>query len=124
MTEQQMLQSMRREMEAFCLKRSFDTLTEADDEQLEGILDNLSRACERGNLSAVADSDLALHRYLVHRASRELESVWLSITSRVLMDYSRIDGFDEIVAEHNAIVEAVLKRNYKAAQKALNANII
>ena len=40
------------------------------------------------------------------------------------MDYSRIDQFDEIVAEHIAIVEAVRKRDFMAAQKALNANII
>ena len=122
--ERQLLQSMRREMEAFCLKRCIGELTETDDKKLEGILGDLSRACERGDLSAIADNDLALHRYLVRRASPELEAVWLSITSRLLMDYSRIDRFDEIVAEHNAIVEAVRKRNYKAAQKALNANII
>ena len=122
--EQQMLQSMRREMELFCLKQSFDTLTEADDEQLEGILGDLSRACERGNLSAVADSDLALHRFLVRRASPALEAVWLSITSRVLMTYSRINRFDEIVAEHTSIVQAVRERNLVAAQNALIANII
>ena len=122
--ERQLLQSMRREMEAFCLKQCIGELTGEDDEQLEGILADLSSACGRGDLSAITDSDLALHRYLVRRASLELERVWLSITSRVLMDYSRIDQFDEIVAEHIAIVKAVRKRDYMAAQKALNANII
>ena len=122
--ERQLLQSMRREMEAFCLKRCIDELTETDDKQLEGNLTDLSRACELGDLSAIADNDLALHRYLVRRASPELEAVWLSITSRLLMDYSRIDRFDEIVAEHTAIVQAVRERNLVAAQKALNANII
>tara|TARA_B110000495_G_scaffold187328_1_gene186653 strand:- start:779 stop:1087 length:309 start_codon:yes stop_codon:yes gene_type:complete len=99
-------------------------LTEADDEQLEGILAELTRACERADLSAIADNDLALHRYLVRRASRELEGVWQSIASRLLMDYSRIDRLDQIVAEHEVIVRAVKKRNLKAAQKAINANII
>jgi DNA-binding GntR family transcriptional regulator len=60
----------------------------------------------------------------VRRASRELEGVWQSIASRLLMDYSRIDRLDQIVAEHEAIVLAVKKRNLKAAQKAINANII
>lgn len=122
--ERQLLQSMRREMESFCLEQCLDQLTEADDEQLEGTLVELSRACERGDFSAIADCDLALHRYLVRRASRELEAIWQSITSRLLMDYSRIDRFDEIVAEHEAIVSAVKQRDLKAAQKALHANII
>jgi DNA-binding GntR family transcriptional regulator len=122
--ERLLLQSMRREMETFCIGRCMEHLTEADDEQLEGILAELTRACERADLSAIADNDLALHRYLVRRASRELEGVWQSIASRLLMDYSRIDRLDQIVAEHEVIVRAVKKRNLKAAQKAINANII
>ena len=122
--ERQLLQSMRREMETFCLGQCINQLNEADDEQLESILSELTRACERGDHSAIADCDLALHRYLVRRASNELEAVWQSITSRLLMDYSRIDRADEIIAEHLAIVVAVKKRDFKASQKALHANII
>jgi DNA-binding GntR family transcriptional regulator len=40
------------------------------------------------------------------------------------MDYSRIDRFDQIVSEHEAIVEAVKQRDLKSAQQAINANII
>ena len=123
-SERQLLQSMRREMETFCISQCIDQLTEADDEQLEGILAELARACKRRDLSTIADCDLALHRYLVRRASSELEAVWQSITSRLLMDYSRIDRFHEIVAEHEAIVAAVKKRNLNTAKKALHANII
>ena len=61
---------------------------------------------------------------LVRRASGELEAIWLSITSRLLMDYSRIDRLVEIVSEHEAIVNAVKNRNLKSAQRAINANII
>lgn len=122
--ERQLLQSMRREMEIFCLGQCIEQLTAADDEQLEGILADLTRACKRADLSAIADCDLALHRYLVRRASSELEAIWQSITSRLLMDYSRIDRFDQIVTEHEAIVRAVKQRELKSAQKAINANII
>ena len=122
--ERQLLQSMRREMEIFCLGQCIDQLTEADDEQLERILAELTRACAKGDLSAIADCDLALHRTLVRRASGELEAIWLSITSRLLMDYSRIDRIVGIVAEHEAIVKAVKNRNLKSAQRAINANII
>lgn len=123
-SERQMLQTMRREMETYCLKRCLDQLNEADDEQLEGILAELTHACEREDIRAIADCDLALHRLLVRRASGELEVIWQSITSRLLMDYSRIDRFDEIIAEHKAIVSAIKHRDFEAAQKALQENII
>ena len=122
--ERQLLQSMRREMEGYCLAQCLDRLTEADDEQLDGILAALTRACAQGDFSAIADCDLAMHRYLVRSASSELEAIWQSITSRLLMDYSRIDRFDQIVSEHEAIVEAVKQRDLKSAQQAINANII
>ena len=122
--ERQLLQSMRREMEGYCLAQCLDRLTEADDEQLDGILAALTRACAKGDFSAIADCDLAMHRYLVRSASSELEAIWQSITSRLLMDYSRIDRFDQIVSEHEAIVEAVKQRDLKSAQQAINANII
>jgi len=122
--QRQLLQSMRRQMETFCLNQCIHKLTKADDKQLKAILTSLTLACECGRLSAIADNDLALHRHLVRRASYELESVWLGITSRLLMDYSRIDELDEIVTEHAAIVEAICNRDLKGAQKALIANII
>jgi DNA-binding GntR family transcriptional regulator len=122
--QRQLLQSMRRQMEIFCLNQCIHKLTKEDDKQLKAILTSIILACDRGRLSAIADNDLSLHRYLIRRASYELESVWLGITSRLLMDYSRIDNLDEIVAEHAAIVEAVCNRDLKGAQKALIANII
>ena len=122
--ERQLLQSMRREMETHCLGQCIGQLTEADDVQIEEILTALSHACTRGDLSNIANCDLALHRYLVLCASSELEEVWQSITSRLLMDYSRIDRFDEIVDEHKAIVDAIKQRNFNAAKKALQENII
>ncbi len=122
--ERRLFQSMRREMESFCLERCMDRLTDHDDEQLEGILVDLKRACARGDMAAIADTDLALHRYIVRRASGELEAVWQGITSRLLMDYSRIERLDEVVREHEAIVNAVRARDMDAAKKALSRNII
>ena len=122
--QRQLLQSMRRQMEIFCLNQCIHKLTKADDKQLQAILTRLTLACDCGRLSAIADNDLSLHRHLVRRASYELESVWLGITSRLLMDYSRINELDEIVIEHAAIVEAVCNRDLKGAQKALLVNII
>jgi DNA-binding GntR family transcriptional regulator len=122
--QRQLLQSMRRQIETFCLNQCIKQLDQADDENLQEILQRLTGACNLGKLCDIADMDLALHRYLVRRASLELEGVWLGITSRLLMDYSRIDQLEEIISEHAAIVEAVTNRDLKGAQKALIANII
>ena len=122
--QRQLLQSMRRQIETFCLKQCIAKLNQADDDNLQEILQSLTIACQGGKLSIIADKDLALHRYLVRRSSHELETVWLGITSRLLMDYSRIEHLEEISHEHAAIVEAVKNRDLKAAQKALIENII
>ena len=122
--QRQLLQSMRRQMETFCLQKCMSHFTKEDDENLLEILQKLTRACKLGKFCDIADMDLALHRYLVRRASIELEAVWLGITSRLLMDYSRIEQLDEIIREHDAIVQAVLDRDIDAAKKALIDNII
>lgn len=41
-----------------------------------------------------------------------------------LMDYSRIERFDEVVREHDAIVKAMREQDLDAAKKALSRNII
>ena len=122
--QRQLLQSMRRQIETFCLKICIRKLNDADNDNIQEILQSLTLACNSGKLTVIANKDLALHRYLVRRASDELEAVWLGITSRLLMDYSRIEKPEEIITEHAAIVDAVTSRNLKAAQKALIANII
>ena len=122
--QRQLLQSMRRQIETFCLEQCITELDQVDDDNLQEILQRLTIACKGGKLSDIADNDLALHRYLVRRSSHELEAVWLGITSRLLMDYSRIEQLEEIINEHAAIVAAVKKRDLKSAQKALIENII
>ncbi len=123
-SERLLLQSMRRQMETYCLGQCMATLTSDDDQMLDVILAELSRACDTGDFGLIADRDLALHRFLIRRASRELETVWQSITSRLFMDYSRIQDLSEVVAEHEAIVNAIHDRDLAKAEAALHGNII
>jgi DNA-binding GntR family transcriptional regulator len=122
--ERQFLQSIRRQIEVYCLQRCLGNLTTHDDEQIEGFLLDLARACKKEDIPAIAESDLALHRFLVCHASCEMEAVWMSITSRLFMDYSRLGNHDEILQEHKDIVQAVQQRDLEAAMAALIANII
>jgi DNA-binding GntR family transcriptional regulator len=123
-SERQLLQLMRRQMETYCLGQCMENLTPNDDQMLDVILAELSRACDSGDFGLIAQRDLALHRFLIRRSSKELETVWQSITSRLFMDYSRIQDLSEVVAEHQAIVNAIHDRDLPKAEAALNANII
>jgi DNA-binding GntR family transcriptional regulator len=71
----------------------------------------------------VAESDLALHRYWVSLASKELEMIWLSITVRMRMGYSQLENFMEIYREHELIVKAIRQRDLKSAQFFIFKNI-
>jgi len=98
-------------------------LTEEDDRNLTNLLTTLEDACRRADLSAITETDLAMHRYWVSRASRELESVWLSITVRMLIVYTLLEDYMEVHQEHAAIVEAIVRRDLKGAKRAMNENI-
>ena len=122
--ERQLLQSIRLQTEVHCLEQGMNRFTIEDDAQLDLILEDLARACDTRDWGLIADRDLALHRYIIRRASQELETVWQSITSRLFMDYSRIQDLSEVVAEHEAIVNAIHDRDLAKAEVALNGNII
>ena len=114
---------LRKEIEGHCLDICMDQLTEEDDRNLTNLLATLEDSCKRGDLSSITEIDLAMHRYWVSRASKELESVWLSITVRMLIAYTLVEDYMEVYQEHAAIVEAIGRRDLKAAKRAVNENI-
>lgn len=120
-----LLVSLRRQIELRALDSVWGQIGEEDLQQLEEILHDMQRACQREDIAEIAGSDIALHRYLVRRAGLAgLEAVWLSIAVRIRMAYSRLEEFSEIHQEHVAIVEAIKSQNKRAAKQALEANII
>ena len=74
------------------------------------------------NDQPVREQPLA-ERFGVSRASKELESVWLSITVRMLVAYTLLEDYMQCHQEHAAIVEAILCRDLKAAKRAVSENI-
>ena len=114
---------LRKEIEGHCLPVCMDRFTEEDDRNLTNLLASLEDACRRADLSAITETDLAMHRYWVSRASKELESVWLSITVRMLVAYTLLEDYMQCHQEHAAIVEAILCRDLKAAKRAVSENI-
>ncbi|MDA7680145.1 GntR family transcriptional regulator [bacterium] len=114
---------LRKEIEWHCLNICMDQMTEDDDRNLTNLLAALEDSCRRGNLSSITEIDLAMHRYWVSRASKELESVWLSITVRMHITYTLLEDYMQCYQEHAAIVEAIGRRDLKAAKRAVNENI-
>ena len=122
-TEFRLYAKLRKEIEGHCLDVCMDQLTEEDDRNLTNLLATLEDSCRRGDLSKITETDLAMHRYWVSRASTELESVWLSITVRMLIAYTLLEDYMQCYQEHAAIVEAIVRRDLKTAKRAMNENI-
>ena len=115
---------LRRRIEVFALRRAFSNFTEADVEQLQTTVDKLQTACQNEDLSEIVQHDMALHRYILEAADNaDLLAIWLPIVSRMMLHYSRHRDVMESHREHAAIVEAIRRRDKRAAVKALEANI-
>ena len=122
--DRELLFRIRRDLEAHCLRKAFPSWKKEDDDELTRLLGLLHEACSEEDLSKVTASDLALHRYWVARASEELEFIWLSITVRMRMAYSRLSNYKEIYEEHAPIVNAIHKRDLKTAESLIRKNVI
>jgi len=122
--ERRVMMNMRLQLEKYCMDIYIDQATETDLHELELLLERFKAACLRGSLPGVAESDLSLHRHWVARASQNLEPIWLGLSVRILMKYSRLESFDESIEEHENIVNAILIKDKEGASKALSLNII
>ena len=88
------------------------------------LLERLITACDRASLPEVAECDLALHRYWVAQASSHLETMWLGLSVRMIMKYSRLTKYEDIASEHQRIVEAILDKDLDKALYYLGENVI
>lgn len=122
--ERRVMMNMRLQLEKYCIGIYIDQATEMDLHELELLLERLKASCLRGSLPGVAESDLSLHRHWVARASQNLEPIWLGLSVRILMKYSRLESFEESIEEHENIVNAILVKDKEGASKALSLNII
>ena len=72
----------------------------------------------------MVQQDMALHRYILEATGNaDLLAIWLPIVSRMFLHYSRHRNMMESYQEHAAIVEAIRRKDRKAAIEALTANI-
>ena len=122
--ERSVVASMRLSLEKHCLSKFMKKMDENDRHQLSLLLERLTSACGRASLPGVAECDLALHRYWVAQASSHLETMWLGLSVRMIMKYSRLTKYEDIASEHQRIVEAILAKDLDKALYYLGENVI
>jgi DNA-binding GntR family transcriptional regulator len=121
---QPLVVELRRKIEVFALRKVFSRLTNADINRLDDTVQQLKTACEIEDLAEVVRHDMALHRYILEATGNmDLLAMWLPIVSRMFLHYSRHGNIMESYREHAAIVDAIRKKDRKAALAALTANI-
>ena len=122
--ERSVVASMRLSLEKHCLAKFMEKMEPDDEKEISLLLERLISACDRASLPGVAECDLALHRYWVAQASSHLETMWLGLSVRMIMKYSRLTKYEDIASEHQSIVEAVLEKDMDKALFYLGENVI
>ena len=120
---------IRRVIETFALKHFFQEINERDFQAWESILHHLKSACERKDLAAITQYDLAFHRSILMRAGvPALLTIWQTILARIRRHFRHATshyGADllEIYQQHRRLVEVFRRGDREAAIKALEEHI-
>jgi DNA-binding GntR family transcriptional regulator len=98
-------------LERFAFARVLPQLTEADFDELEGIIGEIRSAAEAADVEAMVDADLRFHQRIVERAGHQCRQVWQSIVPRVRAYFYR-DGFrhatlSHLTEEHQELLQAM-----------------
>lgn len=116
--------SLRRQIELFALDSVFNLLREKHLEELEGILDNLRESCEKDDIESVEEYDLAIHSLIIGlHGDHHLLDLWQSVVTRMMLRYTRYKDLIESYREHEEILEAIKGGDKKKAKKLLELNI-
>jgi DNA-binding GntR family transcriptional regulator len=120
---------IRRVIETFALKHFFHDLNERDFQAWDSLLQHLKNACERKDLAAITQYDLAFHRSILIRAGvPALLTIWQTILARIRRHFRYATshfGADllDIYEQHQRLVDAFRQGDREAAIKALEEHI-
>jgi DNA-binding GntR family transcriptional regulator len=120
-----LIRAQRRLVESFALRLFIKDVTSGDLAAWDEILEKMRGACEREDYPSIVLEDIALHLSFLERAGQpELLDLWLPLVARMRFAYANYyQSAMEIYDEHRALVEALRRRDLKAALKALATNI-
>lgn len=121
---QPLIVRQRLEIEIFALRKSLPDIDHKSIERLESKVDLLGSACQKKDLSALTECDLAFHRCLLDCAGEDdLTAIWLPLVTRMIMNYARHIDMSQSHEEHTEILEAVRDKDLRRAIQALKDNI-
>ena len=120
---------IRRVIETFALKHFFSRNQRTRFSDVESILHHLKSACERKELTAIFQYDLAFHRSILTRAGvPALMTIWQTIVARIRRHFRHAtshfsDDYLEIFEQHRRLVDIFRSGDREAAIKALEQHI-
>ena len=121
---QPLMVNLRVKIESHAIKITINELTEEDFIHLDNILATMTKAFEEENYSLVTETDMAFHRYLVHKAGGDdLVNLWQPVIYRMRMNYKRISTPKECIEEHNQLLTYIKNKELKLALASLKDNV-
>lgn len=116
--------SLRSQIEVYAVETG---LSQVDDERLDPVkrrLDELGEACQQAHTPTVAQADMALHQALLEACGvDDLLPSWKQLCVQMMFTYTRLDSYEEVFAEHQAIVDAAEAGEKESLVAALHQNL-
>jgi DNA-binding GntR family transcriptional regulator len=115
-------------LERFAFARALPRLGEGDFETLQGLVDDMAEATERGDADRVADADLEFHEHVIVAADQPHSlQVWRTILPRVRA-YFRRDALahsatDGVARQHAELLATLRSGDEAKVLDALDAHI-
>ena len=127
-TIRRLIVPIRRSIETHALQLVFDELTEEDFRRWEDIVDQMRPACQKGDFHALAELDIAFHRFLLDRAGQpDLISIWETLAGRIRSHFRRAQRRCtdpmEIYEEHAGLVKVFREGTLEEAVRVLKEKI-
>lgn len=120
---------IRRRVEIFALRMIYQSLTEADFQQMDDVLEKMLEACQEHDFPSICEQDIAFHRLIIRRCGiPDVEAIWNSILSRIRTHFTETHKRDysdpiAIHEEHARIVAVFREGDLEASIAALEQNI-
>ncbi len=115
---------LRKTIELFVLEATFESITEEKVAELDGILQDIEKACKSDDTTGLVEHDLRFHRAILTTYNDEdILALWQPIVMRMLIHYTRHGDLMDSYDEHKRILDEIKKGDKEAALAALVANL-
>lgn len=119
---------VRESLDALAVRLACDRITEEEGEKLKGAENAFERAVASGDLTAVAMADVDFHDIIVDASkNKRLVQMVNNLAERVYryrLEYIKdIGNHENLIREHNLILECILKHDASLAEDAIRKHV-